>query len=180
MRKYIYAVFLIGILMVMIPSCSTPQRRLDISEKKRGTLNEEERFYLDNINTTELLIEHIGEQDTFIPSTLFQCFNDVDYKSGKVVDIHYSEENWDRIISGYNEFKKILDFVFSKSNKSLDVNPKNDHKIGTYRFSIYNQNKKITFIFDNKTYDEIIRKISVILKNNQEVVEYLKNLLWES
>ena len=151
-----YAILPVALMTAAI-SCSNMDQSSDRLESKRGLLSEEQQYYIDNIDTVRLLIDHIGEQDTYYPCLLFKCSKDGNNKRMEVVSTDTPEYSPHTafpliIIISCNEFENVL-----------------------YGFCIYNKQQKIEYVFNSETRRKVIKEIINVLPQHRNE---LKELLW--
>ena len=177
MRMLLYAILPVALMTAAI-SCSNMDQSSDRLESKRGLLSEEQQYYIDNIDTVRLLIDHIGEQDTYYPCLLFKCSKDGNNKRMEVVSTDTPEYSPHTafpliIIISCNEFENVLYIIFSKSDETI-VDPNLMGKSGTYGFCIYNKQQKIEYVFNSETRRKVIKEIiNVLPQHRNELKELL-------
>lgn len=137
------------------------------------------KIYFDNISSTEILIEHIGEIDKPIYPILFKCSNRKEEKRIKLTSIPTAKN----IKSGYcitldkDQFKKVLDIAFSIASKRID-NSDELSDYGTFIFKIFYVQLEITeLVFDKQTSIKIFKKILLLLPDKSDERSMLETLL---
>jgi len=185
MKVTVCTVLLISILMIAVISCSMPSKSSDGSE--REMLSKKKLYYLDNINTTEILIEHIGIIDKPIHPILFKCSGDANAQKVEVTKIEVTSMGspvdtalGHEITLNIDEYREVLNIIFSKSSDDMaTISNFSPNAYGIFRFTIYNKQEKTVFIFRRETSIKVFKEITAILRNNTnaEIRGTLEDLL---